>query len=71
VPTEMLSDTYKGTPCSGTISMLGSQYTGVCLSDCLSIQGGDMLSKDGCASGQLCVPCTDPLSGQPTGAPGC
>ena len=47
-------------------------YTGVCLSKCLSfgIQG-IALAQGTCDDIHTCAPCTNPLSGKPTGAPGC
>jgi hypothetical protein len=43
---------------------------GRCLSDCLPSvqQKKDKLGKDVCSSGELCVPCFDPISGDSTGA---
>jgi hypothetical protein len=57
--------------CSGSIPFLGS-YTGVCLSDCLDFGAfGFALSRGNCAQDHTCAPCEDPLTGDPTGAPGC
>jgi hypothetical protein len=67
----MLSPDFKGKPCAGTIQALGSTYQGVCLSDCLAIEAKDLLSRDGCASNEICTPCINPLTQEPTGAPGC
>jgi hypothetical protein len=68
VPTELLL----GGPfptCTASSFILGD-YTGVCLSDCLSfgIQGL-ALSGGSCANDYTCVPCEQ--GGEPTGAPGC
>jgi hypothetical protein len=71
VPNEMLTGTFQGKPCSGTISVLKLDYAGVCLSDCLGIEQANFLSRDGCGTGELCVPCIHPITGAPTGAPGC
>ena len=72
VPSEMLNiATFKPEACSGNGFLVGA-YTGVCLSKCLSfgIQG-IVLSQGSCDDIHTCAPCTNPLSGQPTGAPGC
>jgi hypothetical protein len=74
VPTEFVEDpAHKGKPCSGGVDLGATKlpYAGVCLSDCLNIESKELLSKDGCNSGELCVPCSNPLTGAPTGAPGC
>jgi hypothetical protein len=68
----MMSPDFKGgNACSGTNSVLSSTYKGVCLSDCLDLPSKELLSKDGCGANEICVPCANPLTGQPTGAPGC
>jgi len=72
VPSEMLSlSTYKPATCSATGFLVGA-YTGVCLSDCLSFGiEGIALAQGDCESEHTCAPCKNPLTGQPTGAPGC
>jgi hypothetical protein len=73
VPAEFVTQPgYKGSPCQGSSFITGS-YTGVCLSDCLEFGFFQSLgiSKGSCSSGNKCVPCTNPLDGKPTGAPGC
>ena len=72
VPNEMLQPNFKGPACAGSTFLTGS-YAGVCLSDCLSFSFIQKLgiSRGNCMSGFKCAPCTNPLSGQPTGAPGC
>jgi hypothetical protein len=75
VPSEMLSSSgtssFKPPTCTATGFLIG-QYTGVCLSNCLSfgIQGLT-LAQGSCDDVHTCAPCTNPLTGQPTGAPGC
>jgi len=71
VPTEMLAPSFKPPACTGNGFLIG-QYTGVCLSKCLSfgIQG-IVLAQGSCDDLHKCAPCTNPLTGQPTGAPGC
>jgi hypothetical protein len=57
--------------CSGTILLIDN-YNGVCLPDCLpSLMGlqGLIIPQGSCSSStDKCAPCTDPLTGQPTGA---
>jgi hypothetical protein len=57
--------------CTATGFLVGD-YSGVCLSQCLSfgIQGL-VLAQGTCDGLHTCAPCTNPLTGQPTGAPGC
>ena len=72
VPNEMLQPNFKGPACTGSTFFTGS-YEGVCLSDCLSFSFIQSLgiSRGSCTKGFKCAPCTNPLNGQPTGAPGC
>jgi len=72
VPNEMLTNpAYKGTPCQVNRLLLPS-YTGVCLSDCLELPlEGLVVVKGNCQDGMRCAPCSNPINGQPTGAPGC
>jgi hypothetical protein len=72
VPSEMLSiATFMPPACEASGFLVGA-YTGVCLSNCLSfgIQGL-VLAQGSCDSIHTCAPCKNPLTGQPTGAPGC
>jgi hypothetical protein len=57
--------------CEATGFLIGD-YTGVCLSNCLSfgLQGA-ALARGDCDAGNTCAPCVNPLNGTPTGAPGC
>ncbi len=72
VPNEMLQPNFKGPACTGS-TLLTGDYTGVCLSDCLHFGFLQSLgiSRGSCQQGFECAPCTNPLTGQPTGAPGC
>jgi hypothetical protein len=72
VPNEMLQPGFKGPACNGS-TLLGGDYTGVCLSDCLHFGFLQSLgiSQGSCQDHFECAPCTNPLTGQPTGAPGC
>lgn len=69
VPSENLDPNAKPIGCSAGLS--GSR--GVCVSDC--IQFGFLesivLGRGVCPAQHTCVPCVDPKSGLPTGAPGC
>ena len=57
--------------CTGSIALLNEPYEGVCLSKCLVLPMDFLIWSGSCPSTHDCVPCTDPLSGGPTGAPGC
>ena len=72
VPTENLAPTFKPTACTGQ-GLIGGAYTGVCLSKCLKFGFFQQLgiSQGNCDNVHNCAPCTNPLTGQPTGAPGC
>ncbi len=72
VPNEMLQPNFKGPTCAGSTFLTGD-YTGVCLSDCLSFGFIQSLgiSRGNCTKGFKCAPCTNPLTGSSTGAPGC
>ncbi len=73
VPSEFVTTPgYRGSPCAGS-SFLTGGYTGVCLSDCLEFGFFQSLgiSRGDCAGANKCVPCTNPLDGSATGAPGC
>ena len=72
VPSEMLAPDFKPVACTASTLLTGS-YTGVCLSDCLQFSFIQNLgiSRGSCDNLHKCAPCTDPLSGKPTGAPGC
>jgi hypothetical protein len=70
VPTEMIEPGFAPQPCSGS-TILGG-YTGVCLSTCLDFgSAASELDQGNCDNVHVCVPCTNPESGDPTGAPGC
>lgn len=71
VPHEQL-DHIVPTKCTATAA-IGKAFAGVCLSTCLKF---DFLSSLGIAQGtcdnlHVCAPCTNPITMQPTGAPGC
>ena len=72
VPTENLDPNFKPKACTGQ-GLIGGQYTGVCLSKCLKFGFFQQLgiSQGSCDDLHDCAPCTNPLTGQPTGAPGC
>jgi hypothetical protein len=72
VPTENLTTPFKPMACNGQ-GLIGGAYTGVCLSKCLHFGFFQSLGigQGNCDDKHLCAPCTNPLTGQPTGAPGC
>jgi hypothetical protein len=73
-PTEMLDPDFFPSSCqSGPLLslLLGIDYTGVCLPDCIEVPMDFLLGKGSCNKGEQCIPCEDPLGGGPTGAPGC
>jgi hypothetical protein len=70
LPDVFQDDDFKPSACSGEIPF-GPSYTGVCLPKCIDITLDDLIWSGSCGSNDDCVPCKDPLSGEPTGAPGC
>ena len=72
VPSENLDPNFKPLACTGQ-GLIGGQYSGVCLSKCLKFGFIQSLgiSQGSCDGLHDCAPCTNPLTGQPTGAPGC
>lgn len=72
VPSENLDANFKPPACTGQ-GLIGGAYTGVCLSKCLKFGFIQQLgiSQGSCDNLHDCAPCTNPLTGQPTGAPGC
>ncbi len=72
VPSENLDPSFKPTACTGQ-GLIGGAYTGVCLSKCLKFGFIQQLgiSQGSCDNVHNCAPCTNPLTGPPTGAPGC
>ena len=77
VPTELVKDAnFKPQSCAGSIKLLGfisiSNFNdGVCMSDCLKLPLEGAMQRSTCQSGEKCAPCKNPLTGAPTGAPGC
>lgn len=69
VPDVMQDPNFAGAACQG--NMLMGEYAGVCLPLCLNIQMSFMLDVADCPDGYTCAPCSNPLTGEPTGAPGC
>ena len=58
--------------CTGNILLQPDMsYTGVCLPKCLKIPLDILIWSGSCSKDDDCVPCTSPLDGTPTGAPGC
>jgi hypothetical protein len=71
VPTENLQASFAPPACQASGFLVGD-YTGVCLSNCLSfgIQGL-VLAQGNCDNEHTCAPCKNPITGAATGAPGC
>lgn len=71
VPEETMKEPFVPPKC--TASSLIGDYSGVCISDCVKrdFLASLATAKGTCTEGHFCAPCTNPLSGEPTGAPGC
>jgi len=67
-PIENINPGFAPAQCTAP-GFLGIEYSGVCLSKCLSIDTSS-LSQGTCDGDHICVSCTYP-SGERTGAPGC
>ncbi|MFO0738976.1 MAG: hypothetical protein U0270_23980 [Labilithrix sp.] len=67
VPDDNIDINAKAVPCDA------DGDAGVCVSDCVNIGffEGLLIDRGSCRADQQCVPCVHPLSGKPTGAPGC
>ena len=70
VPRDFVDPTWIPQACTGS-GALGGSYEGVCLSSCLKLPFEFTLDREPCQPGYVCAPCFRPLSGEPTGAPGC
>ena len=72
MPSENLDPKFVPKACTGS-GLIGGSYTGVCLSKCLDFGfiASLGISQGSCDDLHDCAPCTNPLTGQPTGAPGC
>ncbi|MBX3187795.1 MAG: hypothetical protein KF819_12300 [Labilithrix sp.] len=70
-PADMMDPKYVPPKCKAS-AILGN-YDGVCISDCVAKDFFTQLgtAKGNCAAGSFCAPCKNPLTGGPTGAPGC
>ena len=64
-PAELADATFTPKTCT---SVGGAE--GRCLSTCVALVGdqAELLPRDDCAEGELCAPCTDPRTGELTGA---
>lgn len=70
VPDVLRDPDYNAPRCQGR--MLFQAYEGVCLPGCLDLPMDILIGQGNCASASdECVPCTDPRTGDSTGAPGC
>lgn len=67
-PSEDIGRTTKRPTCNGSMMLMGS-YKGACVSRCTSLGlKGLFLDQATCDGDHVCAPCTDPLSGESTGA---
>jgi hypothetical protein len=68
-PAEDIGRTAKRPSCNGTLKLLGKPYVGACVSRCTSLGlKGKFLDQATCDGDHICAPCTDPTSGESTGA---
>jgi len=68
VPDVFLADPdYRPPPCR-TEGLIGGGQPGACLPACVIGPAALFLSQSSCAEWEKCAPCTDPLSGEDTGA---
>jgi hypothetical protein len=57
----------------GSLALIGCQFQGDCSGACVpscilsSMQAGQLI-RGTCGVGEVCAPCTDPTSGDPSGA---
>ena len=70
VPNDFLDPQWTPSRCTGN-GFTGDQYEGVCLPDCLKLPLEFLLDTAPCADGYVCSPCSNPITGASTGAPGC
>jgi hypothetical protein len=71
VPNKFIEDTGYQPPSCDAEADGTSLGDGACLPLCLALAGDDDagdLEQDVCDEGEVCVPCVDPVSGEPTGA---
>ena len=69
VPEALLLDPMHSFPSCTTEGFIGGGDPGACIPDCM-VGGfeGFLLSQSTCADGELCAPCTNPLTGADSGA---
>lgn len=67
VPDDNIDINQKPVPCDA------DGDPGVCVSDCVDIGffEGLLIDRGSCRADQQCIPCSHPITGKPTGAPGC
>lgn len=76
VPAAIVNDpNYRFPPCESSVSPAPGTPgvpagAGVCVPDCIvnSTQFGPFINRGSCGAGDKCVPCTNPVNGQPSGA---
>jgi hypothetical protein len=72
VPDPIIAQGSEYVPTACTAKILTLSLEGVCLSECITLVSGNaqvsLLKQETCGTGELCVPCLNPLNNQPTGA---
>jgi hypothetical protein len=72
VPDPIIEKGSEYVPTTCTTKLLTWTLQGACLSKCITIVANNpqesVLKQETCGQGELCVPCINPLSNQPTGA---
>jgi|GEM_PF-710542 len=72
VPDPVIQAGSEYVPAACSTKILSWDLAGVCLSKCITLVANNsnvnILKQETCGQGELCVPCTDPLTNQPTGA---
>jgi hypothetical protein len=72
VPDPIIQAGSEYVPALCTTKLLTWTLQGVCLSQCITLVSSNpqvgLLKPETCGTGELCVPCIDPLTNQPTGA---
>jgi hypothetical protein len=72
VPDSIIQKGSEYVPTTCMTKILTFDLQGVCLSKCITLVSGNpdvgVLKTETCGQGELCVPCMDPLTMQPTGA---
>ena len=69
MPDPIVADPSYRFPGCTTTGLFGGGERGACVPDCmLGFFQGLFVRRSTCAAGELCAPCTNPLTGAPSGA---